>query len=70
MLGQEPLLEAIARDFDLKIFVDKDRVSKYYADLEVLAPNFVTTDRESTRFEVLALCISCWMVAISWLLVV
>lgn len=53
MLGQETLLEAIAKDFCVKIFVDKDRLSNYYADLEVIAPEFLTTDKESTRFEVI-----------------
>jgi len=54
MLGQEILLETIARDFGVKIFVDKDQVSNYYADLEMIAPDFLTTDKESTRFEVLS----------------
>lgn len=53
MLGQETLLEAVAKDFCVKIFVDKDRLSNYYADLEMIAPEFLTTDKESTRFEVL-----------------
>lgn len=52
MLGQETLLEAIAKDFCVRIFIDKDRLSNYYADLEVIAPEFLTTDRESTRFEI------------------
>ena len=54
MLGQEQLLEAVADCFGVKIFVDKIRLSNYYGDLEVVAPNFLTNDQEVTRFEVLS----------------
>ena len=53
MLGQEALLEAVAKSFGVKIFVDKNELANYYGDLEVVAPDFLTDNNESTRFEVL-----------------
>lgn len=52
MLGQETLLEAVAESFGVKIYVDKNRLSNYYGDLEVIDPNFLAVDQEATRFEV------------------
>lgn len=52
MLGQETLLEAVANSFGQKIFINKDGLSRYLADLEVVASDFWTSDSESTRFEV------------------
>lgn len=52
MLGQETLLEAVANSFGQKIFINKDGLSRYLADLEVVASDFWTSDSESTRFEI------------------
>lgn len=52
MLGQETLLEAVAKSLGVKIFVDRSRLSNYYGDLEVVSPTFLTAEKESTRFEV------------------
>lgn len=36
----------------MKIYIDKTKLREYAADLGLVAPELLTTDKESTRFHV------------------
>lgn len=48
LLGHEELYCSLAEYFKTKIFLDKQALPEYYADLMIVAPEMVTEDQEST----------------------
>lgn len=58
ILGQESLLNAVVETFGMKIYVDKDKLPEYHADLSIVAPEVMASNKESTRFHVSILDLS------------
>ncbi|CAM6127989.1 unnamed protein product [Calypogeia fissa] len=52
MLGLEELWNDLAEYFNTKIYVDKQALPQYYADMKIVVPELMTDDPQATRFHI------------------